>query len=91
LFKFEKTNFSVFKNIDNKTFNEIVSAGEVAINDVVEFSLDIKKIMLNPGEEISIYLKIFSKDDLEIERIPSSGSLKITVPDKKSQLRLWDV
>ncbi len=91
LFKFEKTDFSVFKNVDNKTFNEIVSAGQVAINDVVEFSLDIKKLSLNPGEEISVYFKIFSKDDLEIERIPSSGSLKIVVPDEKSQLRLWDV
>ncbi len=89
--KFEKLPFTITLSSDLGRFYELIDAGKAVYEDVLELNLNYKKLGLKPSEKISVYLKIFTGDGTEIERIPDMGMIDITIPDKNYLVRMWDV
>jgi hypothetical protein len=83
--------FTVNFNNETGLLAEIVGAGKAAFDEVIEFSLNSDKAGLKKGEKIRLYFKIISDEGLELERIPSSGSINLMVPDEETIFTLWDV
>lgn len=89
--KMPAVDFTVNFNNETGLLAEIVGAGKAAFDEVIEFSLDSEMAGLKKGEKISLYFKIISDDGLELERIPSSGSIDLMVPSEETIFTLWDV
>jgi len=89
--KFERTDFNIMTNNIRGKLGEIGHSGYAAQNDVLEIAIDYRKVGVSPGENISVYFKIFSKEKLEIERIPEVGVIEVLAPDENYLIRMWDV
>ena len=83
--------FTVNYNNEAGLLAEIVGAGRAAFDEVLEFRLNAEKAGLKKGERIGVYFKIISNEGVELERIPSAGSIDLTVPDEAALYTLWDV
>ncbi len=89
--KMPPTDFSVRSNNEEGFLMEIVGAGSAAFDEILEMKIDSFKAGLKPGERIGVYFKIISSDGIELERVPSTGSIELLIPDEKTLYTFWDV
>ncbi len=89
--RFEKTSFSLFASNESGKLGEIVASGTAAADEVLEIMLPYDKTGIRPGQKLSCYIKLFSPDGLEVERIPEVGMISIAIPDDRFLTRMWDV
>jgi len=86
-----QTGFALRFNSDSGYLAEVVGAGTAAFEEVVELKINSEKAGLKRGEKVRIYFKIVSNDGLELERVPASGAIELTIPDERTLFTLWDV
>ncbi len=91
LIRMGAVDFSVKANSGNEFMMEIVGAGLAAFDEIVEMKINSLKAGLKPGEKIGVYFKIISSDGVELERVPSNGSIELTIPDDNMLYTFWDV
>jgi hypothetical protein len=78
----------LFKSIDGINFVPERVYDSIRRKKIIEFAVPLKDLGCDPGSAAQVVIKVL-EGGLERERLPSSQSLTISVPDETFEAKMW--
>lgn len=80
--------FTLFKSMDDLSYEEIKKCGTIAIRDIIEIAIPFRDIGVTYNDRVNLSCSVQRKGR-EVDRYPANGYISFNVPDKDFEKKEW--